>query len=83
MEFVPAASAVVVQVAMLVSIETDPQPVRAVPPLLKATVPAAPAVTVAVRVIDSPTIKEVTEDARLTVDALPGITGTRGVERSL
>src|ERR1700685_1197498 len=53
-EFVPATSAVVVQVATLELRVFAEQPERDVPPSSKLTVPVAPEVTVAVNVIDVP-----------------------------
>jgi hypothetical protein len=53
-EFVPAASAVVVHVATLELNVFAEQPSRDVPPNSKFTVPVAPVVTVAVRVIEVP-----------------------------
>jgi hypothetical protein len=51
---VPATSAVVVQVAILELKDLAEQPESDVPPSSKFTVPVAPVVTVAVKVIDVP-----------------------------
>ena len=65
---------------MLLEIVTLEHPVIEVPSLVKSIVPVAPLVTVAVRVSYPFTTIEALEMARVVVDALPGITATRGVD---
>jgi hypothetical protein len=55
-EFVPVANAVVVQVATLELKVLAEQPDNDVPPSSKLTVPVAPDVTVAVRVMEVPAL---------------------------
>jgi hypothetical protein len=76
--------AVVEQVATLAEIALVPQPEIVVPSAVKFTDPVAPLVTVAVNVTEAPdSIGEEDELVNETVDAVPGRTGTRGVERRL
>ena len=79
----PAASAFVTHVAVLLEIVTLEHPVIDVPSLVKFTVPVAPVVTVAVKVSYEFTTMEELEMANVVDEELPGITATRGVERWL
>jgi hypothetical protein len=79
----PAANEVVLHVAVAAEIATEPQPVIVDPPDVKLTVPVAPVVTVAVNVTDAPEMIEAADETKAVVDAVPGRTATRGVERWL
>jgi hypothetical protein len=79
----PTPNEVVVQVATFAVMVFAEHPVIEVLPAMKLTVPPAPDVTVAVKVTDVPTEKLVELDVRVTVEAVPGRTATRGVERGL
>lgn len=57
-----------------------PQPEIVVPPAVKFTVPVAPLVTVAVKVIEPPVTIDVAEDDTEILDAFPGFTKTRGLD---